>query len=155
MAQYARPTDLSEALALLASVRWTILAGATDHYPARVERPRSEDILDISGVQGLAEIEQDDDYWRIGAGVTWTEIAEAELPATFDGLRRAARAIGGRSGPRTLLPRAGCTLRRCGGCRRTPLTDMPGIFPPIFSGCFPLFSLNIYPVSPNIPNLSP
>ena len=117
MAQYARPTDLSEALALLASVRWTILAGATDHYPARVERPRSEDILDISGVQGLAEIEQDDDYWRIGAGVTWTEIAEAERPSTACGGQR-ARSAAGRYRTGLLSPATFVTpRRRPTGCR--------------------------------------
>jgi CO/xanthine dehydrogenase FAD-binding subunit len=33
--------------------------------------------------------------WWIPAGTTWTGFAEQPLPACFDGLRRAARAIGG------------------------------------------------------------
>ena len=38
----------------------------------------------------------DGDAWRIPALTTWTDLADADLPAAFDGLRAAARTIGGR-----------------------------------------------------------
>ena len=40
MGSYARPTELDEALAVLAAGRALVLAGGTDVYPARVGRPR-------------------------------------------------------------------------------------------------------------------
>ena len=44
----------------------------------------------------LRAIEERDDYWRIPALATWTDLVEAPLPSWFDGLRLAAREIGGR-----------------------------------------------------------
>ncbi len=100
MGTYVRPADLPEALtALAAGVAEgrpkVVIAGATDHYPARVGKVIDEDILDVSGLDGLRSIEGHDGGWLIPAGVTWTHLAEAELPPLFDGLRRAARAVGG------------------------------------------------------------
>ena len=34
--------------------------------------------------------------WRLGATTTWSELIEAELPPLFDGLKQAAREVGGR-----------------------------------------------------------
>jgi CO/xanthine dehydrogenase FAD-binding subunit len=99
MASYLRPTDLEDALAALASrpadAPWTILAGATDIYPASVGRPVGDDILDISALPGLRRIEVRDGSVRIPAGATWTDLIRADLPHAFDGLRTAARAVGG------------------------------------------------------------
>jgi CO/xanthine dehydrogenase FAD-binding subunit len=100
MGTYLRPTDLPEALAALAAGvaegrPKVVIAGATDHYPARVGRVVDEDILDASGLAGRRAIEHRDGGWLIPAGATWTDVAEAELPPLFDGLRRAARAVGG------------------------------------------------------------
>jgi CO/xanthine dehydrogenase FAD-binding subunit len=92
---YLRPTELSAALAALAAQPLVVLSGGTDHYPARVGRPADDAILDISAVAGLRGIAEADDHWRIGATTTWTDILEAELPACFDGLKLAARDVGG------------------------------------------------------------
>jgi CO/xanthine dehydrogenase FAD-binding subunit len=100
MAGYLRPSELVVALEALAlgvadGRPRTVVAGATDHYPARVGRVVDEDVLDVSGLADLGRIEEVDGGWRIGAGATWTELAERPLPACFDGLKRAARAVGG------------------------------------------------------------
>lgn len=95
MSTYLRPTDLGEALAALASSRLTVLAGGTDYYPARVGNPIDDDILDISAIAGLRGIQDQGSHWRIGAATTWSELIAATLPAEFDGLKLAAREIGG------------------------------------------------------------
>lgn len=94
MPLYARPTVLDEALQVLARGA-TILAGGTDHYAARVGKPLSEPILDITAIRGLREIKKSGGQWRIGAATTWTDVLEANLPRVFDGLKLAAREIGG------------------------------------------------------------
>ena len=100
MGAYLRPADLDSALDALAggapgSETWIVVAGATDHYPARVGRLPREDVLDVTAIAGLRGIEEVDAGWRIGALTTWTDLAEADLPPLFDGLRAAALAIGG------------------------------------------------------------
>ena len=103
MGAYLRPADLEAALEALADATptgapWVVVAGATDHYPARVGRVPREDVLDVTAIAGLRGIERVDDGpggWRIGALTTWTDLAEADLPPVFDGLRAAALAIGG------------------------------------------------------------
>ena len=100
MTAYLRPSGIDEALAALAAgapeaEAWTIVAGATDHYPARVGRPSFDDVLDLTAISALRGITRTDDGWRIGALTTWTDIAEAGLPPLFDGLRAAALAVGG------------------------------------------------------------
>ena len=92
---YLRPRELSEALAALAGGGWRVLAGGTDHFPARVEATPEENILDISGIAALRGIEVTPRHFRIGAGVTWTDLIRAELPPCFDGLKLAAREVGG------------------------------------------------------------
>ena len=92
---YLRPAKLQEAIEALASRPLTILAGGTDHYPSRVGRPAGEDILDLTRVAGLRGIRKTPQGWRIGAATTWTEILEARLPPLFDGLKLAAREVGG------------------------------------------------------------
>lgn len=72
-----------------------VLAGGTDFYPARVGRAIEEDILDVTAIAGLRGITVEGDHWRIGAAATWTDLIEAELPPLFDGLKRAAREVGG------------------------------------------------------------
>ncbi|HUQ43728.1 MAG TPA: FAD binding domain-containing protein, partial [Candidatus Limnocylindria bacterium] len=101
MGAYLRPTALPGAIAALASGAgsrdrpWIILAGATDHYPARVGRALDEDVLDITAIAELRGIEAVRDGWRIGALTTWTDLVEMDLPPLFDGLRAAAVAVGG------------------------------------------------------------
>jgi CO/xanthine dehydrogenase FAD-binding subunit len=95
VAEYFRPGLIEEALELLKPAPLTVLAGGTDHYPARVGRPLDEDVLDISGIETLRGIEERDEDFRIGALTTWSEIVRAPLPPWFDGLRLAAREVGG------------------------------------------------------------
>ena len=109
MGSYLRPADVPTALAALAGggpggSAWTVVAGATDHYPARVGRVVDEDVLDVSAIGGLRGILRVEPGarglagggWRIGALTTWSDLARADLPSSFDGLRAAARAVGGR-----------------------------------------------------------
>ena len=95
MADYLRPTSLDDALAALADRPWTMLAGGTDVYPANVGHPISDDILDVTGLPSLREISVADGLVRIPALATWTDVVRAELPPAFDGLKTAARSIGG------------------------------------------------------------
>lgn len=97
--RYLQPASLPEALTALAGVSadapLTVLAGGTDFYPGRVGKPTDVPLLDITRVAGLSGIRQEQGAWRIGATTTWTAVAEAALPAAFDGLRAAAREVGG------------------------------------------------------------
>lgn len=97
---FLRPTGLDVALEALAAggpggVPWVVVAGATDHYPARVGRAPVEDVLDVTAIGGLHGLEAVDGGWRIGALTTWTDLVETPLPSLFDGLKAAALAIGG------------------------------------------------------------
>ncbi len=96
MGRYLRPATLEAALALLAERPRTVLAGGTDHYPARVLNAPDEDILDISALPGLRAIGRRGDHWVIPCLATWSDLIAADLPAAFDGLRAAARQVGGR-----------------------------------------------------------
>lgn len=95
MAAYLRPTSIDAALQALASRPLTVLAGGTDFYPARVGRPLDDDVLDITAIAGLRGIEAHGDHWRIGATTTWRDLMKSDTPPLFDGLKRAAREIGG------------------------------------------------------------
>jgi CO/xanthine dehydrogenase FAD-binding subunit len=95
-ARYLRPTRLSDALAALGERPWLLLAGGTDYYPGRVGKPLDDDILDLTAIAELRTVQRQDGVWRIPALATWSEIiANDALPPLFDGLKRAARAVGG------------------------------------------------------------
>jgi CO/xanthine dehydrogenase FAD-binding subunit len=96
LSSYLRPLAIDDALAALASGPRTVLAGATDYYPARVGQPCDEDLLDITGLAALRGIEERADHWRIGALASWSALAAARLPPWLDGLKLAAREVGGR-----------------------------------------------------------
>ena len=95
MPGYARPTRTDQALALLARGGQTILAGGTDFYPSRVGNTPREDVVDVTALADLQGIEEREKDWRFGAATTWTELIEAKLPPLFDGLKLAAREVGG------------------------------------------------------------
>jgi CO/xanthine dehydrogenase FAD-binding subunit len=110
MGLYLRPTVLAEALAALSDPRFarapakidrlTVLAGGTDFYPAQAARaawlePITRNVLDISGIGELRGIRDDAAGLTFGALTTWSEIRDAPLPSAFDGLRQAAREVGG------------------------------------------------------------
>ena len=94
MSVYWTPTDLREAVDLLASHRLTVVAGGTDFYPARVGKPLTESVLDIVGLEELRGISTDNGAFRIGALTTWAQIVRSELPPEFEGLRLAAGEVG-------------------------------------------------------------
>src|SRR5882724_6351226 len=95
-ARYLRPTLLRDALAALAERPFIPLAGGTDYYPSRVGKPLDDDILDLTAIGELRGVQRRDGHWRIPALVTWSElIGDDRLPALFDGLKRAAREVGG------------------------------------------------------------
>ena len=114
---YLRPTELREALAALAAgPRRIILAGGTDYYPARVGQPLDDDLLDITALPDLRRISDEGAHWRIPALATWTDLLETPLPPLFDGLKLAAREVGG-----VQIQNAG-TL--CGNlCNASPAAD--------------------------------
>ena len=100
MAPYHRPSTVLEALAVRAERSVTVLAGGTDVFPAKAARVgwgdmRTDEILDISAVSELRGIAEQDDGWRLGSLVTWTDLIRANLPPLFDGVRVAAREVGG------------------------------------------------------------
>ena len=100
MTAYHRPTTLQDALAICAGADVAVLAGGTDIFPARTARaawgdPTHKDVLDLSAIPGLRDIEEAVAGWRIGCLVTWSELARATLPPIFDGLKAAAREVGG------------------------------------------------------------
>jgi len=101
-AAYHRPTTLPAALALLRDDAPVILAGGTDLYPAQAAaeawmRPApARPVLDITALSGLDSIAQHAGHTRIGARASWAAIRDAaHLPPAFDGLRAAARQVGG------------------------------------------------------------
>jgi CO/xanthine dehydrogenase FAD-binding subunit len=95
MGSYLRPASLDEALAALAAMPRTLLAGGTDIYPARVGHSIDDAILDLTALPELRRITVRDGICRIPALATWTDLIRHDLPARFDGLKAAARAIGG------------------------------------------------------------
>ena len=95
MGSYLRPQTIQDALAELAARPRVLLAGGTDYYPARVGRPVDDEIIDITAIGELDGIADEGDRWRIGALVRWSDLASAGMPAAFDGLKAAARQVGG------------------------------------------------------------
>lgn len=96
MGRYDRPDSLSAAFALLDAEPRVILAGGTDLYPATQARNLAGPVLDITAIHDLREIAIGPREVRIGACVTWSDIAEANLPHACRALQMAAREVGGR-----------------------------------------------------------
>lgn len=93
-AAYFRPHSLAEAVSAVSAEGTTIVAGATDLYPACVGRPLPPRLLDVSAVREMCGITATAEGLRIGGATTWTEIAAATLPPAFLAIQRAARQIG-------------------------------------------------------------
>jgi len=96
MGDYFRPDSLSDALTLLSKKKLTVIAGGTDYFPKNVGKPMGDPLLDIAAVKSLSGIIQSDEGWEIGPTTTWSKILKADLPSLFDGLKSAAKEIGGR-----------------------------------------------------------
>ncbi len=91
---YCQPNSLYEALGLIQSAEVDVIAGATDFYPALTPGKQSDTVLDITRIEGLADILETSGTFRIGAAATWTDVMNADLPPAFDALKQAAREVG-------------------------------------------------------------
>jgi len=91
---YRQPLDLEEALLVLRNSNPKVIAGGTDVYPALKQGHCPSEFLDVSRIDGLKEISQDERGVRIGAAATWSDIVNAHLPPAFDALKQAAREVG-------------------------------------------------------------
>lgn len=92
---YLAPETVAEALAVLRDPQQRIVAGCTDVFPALRPGEQPGRIVDITRIDALRGIRETEAGWRIGAAVSWSEIAQARLPRAFAGLQAAARAVGG------------------------------------------------------------
>jgi CO/xanthine dehydrogenase FAD-binding subunit len=95
MTLYIQPKSVDEAVRALAENSLFILAGGTDYFPARVGKPLDDDILDITGITNLRGITDRKTHFQIGALTRWTDVIEQSLPEYFNGLKLAAREVGG------------------------------------------------------------
>jgi N-methylhydantoinase B len=102
MGAFVRPSDLQTALGIRAETGARPLAGGTDLFPADAVAtgwggPGLDelDLLDLSGIAELAAIEVLVDRIELGALVTWADVLRRSLPPWLDGLRQAAREVGG------------------------------------------------------------
>ena len=91
---YLRPTSLAAALAALGSGA-RVLAGGTDLYPAAGTRLAGP-VVDLMALPGIGGLVLGPQGLRIGAGTSWTAVAEAALPPACAALQQAARMVGGR-----------------------------------------------------------
>jgi CO/xanthine dehydrogenase FAD-binding subunit len=92
---YLRPETLDEAVQVLATDGVQVLSGGTDFYPALGDGLPRKPVVDISDLQEMRGISQEAHYTRIGGLTTWSEIIRAPLPSSYNGLKSAAREIGG------------------------------------------------------------
>ena len=140
---YSRPKTLDAAVHVLAQEGGQVLSGGTDFFPALGDRPASDSVVDISGLAEIRGIAVDADFIRIGGLTTWSQLVATPLPRCFDGLKSAAREIGGiqiqnrgtvagnlcnaspaaDSVPPLLALDADVELVSSGGTRRVPLSD--------------------------------
>lgn len=93
MTAFARPTELSHAVTLAAQ-GYRPLAGGTDIYPG-AGRQIAGAVMELTALPELRGFDTSNGL-RIGACTTWSEIAEAALPAALHALQQAALQIGGR-----------------------------------------------------------
>lgn len=94
VSRHARPATLDEAIGLLAE-GWQVLAGGTDLYPATQAQSLPGAMVDVTALPDLQGIVQTATGLRIGAAVTWSDLAAAGLPPACRALQQAARQVGG------------------------------------------------------------
>jgi xanthine dehydrogenase small subunit len=101
MMAYHQPRTLDHALQLLGRRSgMTIIAGCTDVYPAKTARAgwghmAHPDVLDISQIAFARGVVQTPTGWSLSPLTTWSDVIQADLPPLFDGLKAAAREVGG------------------------------------------------------------
>jgi CO/xanthine dehydrogenase FAD-binding subunit len=93
-ASYFRPHQLDDALTWLKDNQGIVAAGCTDLFPATAKQSLDGPVLDITAVPEISGVTMLADSFRIGAATTWTGLINSDLPASFDGLKAAAREIG-------------------------------------------------------------
>jgi CO/xanthine dehydrogenase FAD-binding subunit len=94
---YYRPNKINEALDSLSREKLTIAAGCTDLLPSTQQDNLGDNILDISGIKSLRNVDFENGFRRIGSGVTWTDIVENNnLPKCYDMLKECSLEIGSR-----------------------------------------------------------
>lgn len=91
---YFQPTTLDQAVQDAQTENVRILSGGTDFYPSHGDSLPDFPILDVTRVAELSGIRRVENGWRIGGATRWSDIARADLPAAFDGLKAAAREVG-------------------------------------------------------------
>ncbi len=91
---YFQPLDLNEALQFLSQTKLRIAAGCTDILPTTEKNELSGNILDISKINSLKGITTDNNYRKIGALTTWSEIFNHDLPDSYQMLKECSREIG-------------------------------------------------------------
>lgn len=85
---------LNDALDILYRSDINVLAGGTDYYPGLRDSPAPRHLLDITQISELRTLDENAKGWTFGAGTTWTDVINADLPRQFDGLKAAAREVG-------------------------------------------------------------
>ncbi len=94
MATYFRPDNLRDAIDRLSQADLVIAAGCTDLFPA-TDRPMLDGaVLDITAIDALRGITQEQDCLRIGATTRWSDLIRTPLPPGLDMLKQAAAEIG-------------------------------------------------------------
>jgi CO/xanthine dehydrogenase FAD-binding subunit len=103
---FERPTSLLNALAFL-PLGYVPIAGGTDYYPARVAKPLTDSLLDLSAItslKGFTTTEtlpsasgQNCSALTIGALTTWRQCVQVKqnMPDFFTALAQAAKDVGG------------------------------------------------------------
>lgn len=86
--------SLQQALTLLSESHCPVVAGGTDFYPSLQDQAPPLDVIDITQFNELKQVEQVDGHWRIGAGVTWSQVVKSDLPPAFDALKAGALEVG-------------------------------------------------------------
>lgn len=92
--RYARPTDLDDALALLGEEDAKAIAGGQSLIPVmklRIARPSV--VVDISRLDLRGTHERDGEL-HLGPLATWSELADATMPAGLEAISECARGIG-------------------------------------------------------------
>jgi CO/xanthine dehydrogenase FAD-binding subunit len=144
---YIKPTELNDALALLAEhgPQARLLAGGTDLALKLKEGAQTpEVVIDLKGLDELRRLEVDQGTLVIGALVTFTQLLDSPLAAeTVPMLRDAASTVGSvgirnratlvgnicsavpslDSGPALLVHEASVHVRSAAGERRMPIAD--------------------------------
>ncbi len=91
---YYRPDNLNEAVTVLNGQKLKIAAGCTDLFPATQKEFLGDDILDISDIKSLKGIVIENQFRKIGAMTTWSDLERAHLPPCYEMLKQCSKQVG-------------------------------------------------------------